>query len=194
MDGQQAKALFDPILGNVDYRRMDVDLDILYKRSDMVGLRYIVLLVLLSSCGSVYHSNQIRKHQRKIEKHLNWLQDHGAKFNTDTLYKQLGITVPSVNLKFETRVVSGKTEVINFKRPEGEVNLSFIEDTSGNKTVTPEVTIKEKIVYRDVPYKVETIVECKQNWRTMEVIGYITIALIIGAVAMYFLKLFRVIP
>lgn len=162
-------------------------------------MRYIILLILLSSCGSVYHAGQVKKHQRKIEKHLNWLQDHGAKITSDTLYKQLGIKVPELNITFATQLVPYQSpeEVfdptfdMDFKSDSADVKLTFKRDKQGKPTeVKPEVNVKPQIIYRDVPYKVVTEVECKQNWTTWEVIKW---CLIVGVIAFLIGYFFRVI-
>jgi hypothetical protein len=138
-------------------------------------MRYIIIiLVVLCSCNpQLYHS-------KKAEKHLNWLRDHGATFKSDTVFKQLGVKVHELNLKFETRIVSPGEKVLIFKEPAGEVKLTFDKDEKGNQTVTPEVKILERIKYIKVPYKVTTTVECKQDYRWYNVWISRLIALIIG--------------
>lgn len=162
-------------------------------------MRYIFILILLSSCGSVYHAGQVKKHQRKIEKHLNWLQDHGAKITSDTLYKQLGIKTPELNITFATQLVPYQSpeEVfdptfdMDFKSDSADVKLKFKRDKQGNPTeVKPEVNVKPQIIYKNVPVEVKTTVECKQNWTTWEVIGWF---LGIGIVAFLIGYFFRVI-
>lgn len=161
----------------------------LYKPSSIAYV--VIILVTLSGCASSnYHLRRAQKFERKKQAQIAKAIDKGAKVKSDTEFKEITVTIPEVrvdtvikNVFFTDTVTVIKDKVIT------KVKVDVQEKTVYVETKCPEV-IKEV----RVPYKVETKIEARQNWKTMEVVGWCFLLFILGGITVYLLKLFRVIP
>lgn len=131
-------------------------------------MRYLIIILLLSSCTASYHLRQAEKHLRKAEV-------KGAKVNRDTVFITKEVIVPEV--KFDTLVK----------------NVNFIDTVTVSKdrvitrvkvnTVTKEIYINTKCpadtVRIEVPVKVITEIDSGIPWWYLLIAGGIIILLLL---------------
>jgi hypothetical protein len=153
-------------------------------------LIFLTLLIAMMSCKSGYHLKRAAKFERKKQEQLAKAIEKGAKVKSDTVFKEIIVKVPEVrvdtvvkNVSFTDTIIVTKDKVIT------KVKVDVQEKTVYVETKCPEIIKTVK-----VPVRVETQIQARQNWKTMEVIGWCFLLFILGGVTVYLLKMFRVIP
>ncbi len=107
-------------------------------------MRYLLLLLILSSCGPAYHL-------KKAKKHLLLAEAKGAKITTDTVYK----TIPVITKThvYDTVVIRETlTDTLVITNTKYSVKLKY--DTITKKEYV-QVICKQDTVFVKVPVKIE---------------------------------------
>jgi hypothetical protein len=157
-------------------------------------MKYIILLILLSSCGSAHHLRRAERLDARKQEQIQKAIAKGAKVKRDTTFKTVTFKVPGVKVEFTPKVLHDKSQPLIFIKDSVITKVVFRQGINGKDTVFVATDCPDAEVSEQVPVAINTDIDAKQNWKTMEVIGYIFMALIIGAGGMYLLKLFKVVP
>jgi hypothetical protein len=103
----------------------------------------LFILFYCSSCGPSYHLKRAQYHIKKAE-------GKGAVWSRDTLFKKLKFTVPGINVKFKTQILSTdkpmifvkdsvRTEVIFIKGKDGRIDSVAVNTDCPPQTVEKDV-------------------------------------------------------
>lgn len=118
-------------------------------------MKYIVLAILLSSCGANYHLKRMAFHEaRAIEK--------GAKITSDTLLHIETFKFPAVNVKFEPKIVpvADRYKPIIVMRDSIQVKVVWKKGKEGGPdTLDVEAKLPAKEVKAYIPVTVNKKIE-----------------------------------
>lgn len=131
-------------------------------------MRYLVLVLLLSSCGSAYHLKRAKMHLLKAEA-------KGATINSDTVYITKEVIVPQVQVDTLLRITQDTITI-----SEDRVLTKILIDTVTN-TVFVSSTCLPDTVRIKVPVLVETEIKAK-GLTGFKLVGWLFLAFLAGAI------------
>jgi hypothetical protein len=155
-------------------------------------LIFLSLLYILMSCkGSAYHLRKAERLDARKKAQIDKAIRKGAKIKQDTTFKTVTFKVPGVKVEFTPKVISTKSEPLIFIKDSVITKVVFREGINGRDTVfvgtdCPDQEVKEKI-----PVAVNTDIEAKQNWTTLEIIGLSLLIAVIAFLVGYFFKVIK---
>jgi len=114
-------------------------------------MRYIILLVVLTSCGAGYHL-------RKAEKHIQKALAKGATIKLDTLFKTVPVKVPGIKADFGPTIVHEGSTVVLTK----DSIITRIKRMKGD-TMFVESECPPRVVYQKVPYTVTQTIKANSG-------------------------------
>lgn len=129
-------------------------------------MRYIILLLLLSSCGIFSPENRASRKLKKAERLLKQAEMLGAKWHTDTVYKEIPFYVDSVRVDSIFVAKQGDTVVIEKER----LKLKYVR--LAGDSVYIEGECEADTVFQKVPITITKEISAKVNWWWYVGIGF----------------------
>lgn len=133
-------------------------------------MKYIIILLILCSCGP---TNKLKRAERLIRK----AELAGAVWHVDTVYKEVPFYVDSVRIDSIFVAKVGDTVVIEKER----LKLKYVR--LAGDSVYIEAKCEADTVYQTVPVTVTKTIEAKVNWWKyflMGVGGALLVVIVIG--------------
>lgn len=146
-------------------------------------MKYLILILLLSSCSAGWHLQQAKKHLAKAEL-------KGASVKSDTVFKEILLKSPSVKVEFIPKPLI-VNDTMYFER-EHVVTKVLVKNIPGKtntvyvKTDCPETRIESR-----VPVVVNKTITAKKGISWHSVTLYIILAFIAGVIFKTFFPLIR---
>lgn len=132
-------------------------------------MRYIILLLILCSCGA---AGKLKRAERLIKE----AEAKGAVWHVDTVYKEVPLYVESVRVDSVFVAQVGDTVVIEKER----LKLKYVR--LAGDSVYIEAECEADTVYQKVPVVVNKTIEAKVNWWKYFLIGFGACLLLVVAV------------
>jgi hypothetical protein len=141
-----------------------------------IGL--LLIMFYCSSCGVNYNLRRARYHIARAEA-------KGAKWSSDTLFKKLSFNVPGSKVQFIPKPIV-YNQPMTFEKDSVITKVIIKKTPSGRDTVYVDTKCPDRIVYRDVPYKVENELSAEKSfWQKA---GYFLMVFLIGLAVGYYLR------
>jgi hypothetical protein len=123
----------------------------------MKYLLYIILLLLLASCGQ-------RFHVKRAEFHLRKAQEKGAQVNLDTTVREVKLKIEGVKVRFIPKPIFLNGDTVYFEDKGVSTKIVARRDSAGNTTVAATTKCPDKeIVYNDRTIT-KTVTAVKSTW------------------------------
>ena len=129
-------------------------------------MRYLLIVLILTSCGPAYHLKRAEKHVKKaIEK--------GAKVGADTTYTFRELKIPGIKVQFEPKPIT-HNDTVYFAKNKVVTKVLLKHDSIFVETQCPDtvIQVKEKTVTK-------TVTAVQKSWLKW---WYLLIALAVGLV------------
>jgi hypothetical protein len=114
-------------------------------------MKYLIIAILLSSCGSAFHLKQAERHLRKAE-------IKGAKVRVDTVYKTISVIVPETRID-TVLTVQNFRDTITLEKDKIVTKIKF--DTLTRRLYVHTLQ-KADTVFIEVPFTVTK--QIKSGW------------------------------
>lgn len=134
-------------------------------------MRYVILLLILCSCGA---ANKLKRAERLIAK----AESMGAVWHVDTVYKEVPYYVDSVRVDSVFIAKEGDTVVIEKDR----LKLKYVR--LPGDSVYIEAECEADTVYQNVPVTVTKTIEAKSDWLKWLIIGFVGGIVLFGIATM----------
>jgi hypothetical protein len=154
-------------------------------------LIFLSLLYILMSCGSAHHLRKAERLENRKKEQIAKAIAKGAKIKQDTTFKTVTFKVPGVKVEFTPKVIRSKAEPLIFIKDSVITKVVFREGINGKDTVYVETKCPDVEAKEDVPIATTTIIEAKQNWTTLEIIGLSLLIAVIAFLVGYFFKVIK---
>lgn len=122
-------------------------------------MKYLILILFLSSCNAGYHL-------KRAKKHLLIAESKGANIKQDTVFKDIKLSVPGIKVQFEPKIITMKdtvyweTIVPGAEKP-AKLKIIYRKDTTGNITAQPSLEIPDKKVEVKAPVVINQKITAK---------------------------------
>jgi hypothetical protein len=138
-------------------------------------MRYLLIALILSSCG-------VNHHLRKSQKHLKKAIEKGAKISADTTWKTVPIITPEIKFETVLKPINVKDTLIVRDKESGGVTKVFIHKTDTLiRSVFIQTTCPSDTIYKEVPVSVHNEIKTPRGfWYYAK---WFAIALIAGFIA-----------
>lgn len=138
---------------------------------------FILLILALFSCSSTQRAN---RHLRKAKMHILKAESFGAKWQVDTVFKEVAVVVPQV--KTDTIFKSTVGDTVTLVKDRLEVKYVRLAGDS----VFIEGTCLADTIYKEVPITITRQIHTPDKWKTPALSLAGILILIIGAILVYF--------
>jgi hypothetical protein len=124
-------------------------------------VKYLILILLLSSCSAGYHL-------KRAKRHLLIAESKGANIKQDTVFKDIKLSVPGIKVQFEPKIITMKdtvyweTIIPGAEKP-AKLKIIYLKDTTGNITAQPSLELPDKKVEAKLPITVNQKITAKKG-------------------------------
>jgi hypothetical protein len=154
-------------------------------------LIFLSLLYILMSCGSAHHLRKADRLEARKQEQIRKAIAKGAKIKQDTTFKTITFKVPGVKVEFTPKVITTKSEPLIFIKDSVITKVVFREGINGRDTVYVETDCPDQEVKEEIPVAVNTDIDAKQYWTTLEIIGLSLLIAVIAFLVGYFFKVIK---
>lgn len=137
---------------------------------------FSIILLLLFSCSPTQKAN---KHLRKAKKHILKAESFGAKWQVDTVFKEVAVMVPQIERDTIFRSEVGDTVLITKDR----LQVRYVR--LAGDSVFIEGKCLADTVYKTVPITVTRNIATPDKWKTPAIALALILVVIIAAGLLY---------
>ena len=138
----------------------------------------LLVLIVLNSCGPGYHLRRAQHHIRKAE-------EKGAKWSSQTFYKDVSFKVPGIDVKFTPKILAAGEPMV-FVKDSVITRVIIKSGQAGRDTVFVDTKCPDRIVQKSVPVSIEKSIKAGKSFGYY--LPWFVLVFIIGVVVGYFTR------